>query len=525
MIFVSENIRVYVTDAPFYAKGDGKTNDRKAIQDALDFVYSKGGGTVVLSADKVFLSGGVILKDNVELHFEDGAELFQSSSQDDYVKPSEDGYIPYKPGYGHNISPDVKWSHLWYYNFPLIFAPEGTKNIKVTGNGTIRMMPDDEPSLIMKICPIGFYRVDGFLISDVHITDYHSYAMMPFTSKNGLIKNVKIDRWSHGNGDGICLMNCQNIRITGCTMHTGDDSVYIFSSYKDPRKSEWWSSDEPQASLNIEIDHNNLQSDHCKAFGMILWGIDCPDQSKIEVRNVYVHDNYFQTMGNWNYNPYTTKNGYPPVTHFRFENNTFDAIEPNFFETQITDMNFFHSSKQFINGGFENGGFVFWSDRKNSNPESVGVGYYEDDMPELEGGSQGKAYGYISHLDEGDAAIYQGLYISSSEPCCFWAKVQTSGATCRMFVRNLETGELIASKDFSNTEWEDIQLDFTVPESTNYHIGIERGKATKGWARIDNATLLGNCEAAFGYKRVGTDYQRPWKPLYYYNPELWKTTE
>jgi len=251
---------------------------------------------------------------------------------------------------------------------------------------------------------------------------------------------------------------------------------------------------------------------------MILWGIDCPNQSKVEVRNVYVHDNYFQTMGNWNYNPYTTRNGFPPVTKFRFENNIIDAIEPNFFETQITDMNYFHSSKQFLNGGFENGGFVFWSDRKNKNPDSVGVGYDE-------AGQQDCAYGYIAHLDEGDAAIYQGLYISSAEPCCFWAKLQTSGCKCRMFVRDLDTGELVAYKNFQNTEWEDVQLDFTVPKSTNYHIGIERGEATEGWARIDNATLLGNNEAAFGYKRVGTDYQRNWKPLYYYNPDLWKTEE
>lgn len=509
---------VYVTDAPYNAKGDGKTNDREAIQRAIDDVASQGGGTVILAKNRIFLSGGIILKDNVELHFEDGAELFQSSSQEHYIKPVNGEYVPYKPAYGHNISPDIKWSHLWYYNFPFIFAPEGTKNIKVTGKGTVRMMPDDMPELIMKICPIGFYRVDGFEISDIHITDYHSYAMMPFTSRNGLIKNVKIDKWSHGNGDGICLMNCQDIRITGCEMFTGDDSVYIFSSYKDPRKSDWWSSDEPEPSLNIEIDHNHLRSNHCKGFGMILWGIDCPDQSKVEVRNVYVHDNYFQTMGNWNYNPYTTRNGFPPVTKFRFENNIIDAIEPNFFETQITDMNYFHSSKQFLNGGFENGGFVFWSDRKNKNPDSVGVGYDE-------AGQQDCAYGYIAHLDEGDAAIYQGLYISSAEPCCFWAKLQTSGCKCRMFVRDLDTGELVAYKDFQNTEWEDVQLDFTVPKSTNYHIGIERGEATEGWARIDNATLLGNNEAAFGYKRVGTDYQRNWKPLYYYNPDLWKTEE
>ena len=166
---------------------------------------------------------------------------------------------------------------------------------------------------------------------------------MPFTCENGLFRNIKITDWSYGNGDGICMMNCRNMRVTGCDMYTGDDSVYIFSSYRDPRGSVWWNSNDPQPSENIEIDNNHLRSNHCKAFGMILWGIDCPDLEKVEVRNVYVHDNYFETMGNWLWNPYSDRGGYPPVTGVRFENNRIDGIESNFFETQISDMTGFRS--------------------------------------------------------------------------------------------------------------------------------------------------------------------------------------
>lgn len=504
-----------VSDAPFCAKADGVTNDRAAIQAAIDAAFENGGGTVVLDCGKTFLSGNLFLKNNVEIHFEDGAVLLQSSDPDDYVDFKDGSYTPKRPGYGHNLCPEIKWSHLWYYNYPLLFGAEGTHDFKITGKGTVCMMPDDEPEKIMKICPIGFYRACNFEISDITITNYHSYAMMPFTSKNGLIRNVTIEKWSYGNGDGICLMNCQNIRITGCTMHTGDDSVYIFSSYKDPRGGGWWSSDDPQPSLNIEVDHCDLSSNHCKAFGMILWGIDCPDQSKVEVRNVYVHDNHFQTLGNWNYNPYTSKIGYPPVTNVRFENNVIDAIEPNFFETQITDMNYFHSASFFKNGDFADK-LCFWSYLPDADRITIGKDVFGEDE---------KNFASLQAVENGKTALYQGLYVRKEAPCCFWAKVKTDGGKWQMFVRDLETQQTVCTKAFCNTGWEDLQMDFTVPFSGNYHIGIENIDNRDGLAQITNAVLLGNNEAAFGYVRVGTDPQRNWKPLYFFDPDLWKTEE
>ncbi|MBR2731814.1 MAG: GNAT family N-acetyltransferase [Clostridia bacterium] len=498
------------------AAGDGRTDDRAAIQRAIDKVAAAGGGVAELSAGKKYRSGGLFLRSGVTLRFGDGAELIQNPDPDGYVKPEDGRLVPYRPDYGHNKYPDIKWSHLWYYNYPLVFAGEGVHDIRITGRGTIRMMDDAVPEKILKICPIGLYRVRNFEISGIEITDYHSYAMMPFTCENGLIKDVVIHHWSHGNGDGVCLMNCRNVRVHGCRMFTGDDAVYIFSSYRDPRGGGWWSSDAPQASENIEIDHNDLRTDHCKAFGMILWGIDCPELEKVEVRNVYVHDNHFQTMGNWLYNPYTTKTGCPPVTHVRFENNRIDAIEPNFFETQISDMNFFHSSRELHNGNFGDGR-VFWVLNQNRNADSVGIRRDSD--------TENGACGYLTHLDEGDAALYQGIFIRAGAPCALWARVRTSGVRCRLFVRALDSGALIASLDFDQKAWENKILRFTVPEDANYHVGIERGEATQGSAEIDELRLLGNCDAAFGCKFVGMDPCRDRKPLYFYNENLWRDGE
>ena len=488
---MEDRIKIRVTDAPFCAKGDGETNDRKAIQDAIDYIYSLGGGTVIFDADKTFFTAGIVINSGVTLFFEAGSVLLQSNNAADYVKPVGDGYEPYEIIFGHNYSEKIKWSHVWYKNYPFIFAPEGSHDFAVRGSGTLIMAQGNDTNALVKTCPVGFYRAHNFEICDILIKNYHGYAMMPFTCRNGLIKNVKISEWSYGNGDGICMMNCRDMRVTGCKMFTGDDSVYVFSSYKDPRASEWWSSDEPQASENIEIDHNELRSNHCKAFGMILWGIDCPDLEKIEVRNVYVHDNYFETMGNWNYNPYTTNTAPHPVTNVRFENNKIDGIEANFFETVITDMNHYRSSREFRNGEF-NDGKVFWSMKKNKNEASFSVEKNDEFN-----------CGCISHFEDGNAAVYQGLYIDKNLPCAFQAQVISSGAKCRMFARNLDTGELVSSLEFDNTEWDEFVMPLTVPESGNYHIGIENiDCAEGGFAKIKCARLLGNHEAAFGYNNV-----------------------
>ena len=484
---MSENA-VYVTDAPYNAVGDGVANDRKAIQKAIDDMHDAGGGKVIFPKDTLFSSGNIILRSNVELHFEDGALLKQNTDKYEYVRPVGEGkYEYYIPLYGRNFtSVNYKYGHTWYHNYPFIYAGEGTENVKITGNGTIEMTRGeyDNGDDTICVCPIGFYRVKNFVVSDITITKYCTYAMMPYTCNDGLIKNVKINKAEFGSGDGISLMNSQNIRITECELVTNDDGIYIFSSYNDPRGGTWWSSENPQPSMNIEIDHNKgtVTWTDTKALGFILWGAGCPDQSLVEVKNIYIHDNEFNTMGIWDNHPYDTETFTAPVKNIRFENNIIGTVQNNFKGIPISDIYGYDCMKEMRNGDFEKTGEAYWVTVKNDDDASAGAA--KDDV-----GQEGTWYGYIDKLDQGDAKLYQGIKLETNKPYVFRARVQSSGDTCRMFVRDQVTQEIIASKAFSNTSWEDVALTFEIPKTGNYQIGIERGNATKGWARIDSAEV------------------------------------
>ena len=69
--------------AKYGAKGDGVTKDTKAIQAAIDACTAKGGGIVTLSKG-IFLSGPIVLKDNVTLNLAAGTMLLGSPDHADY---------------------------------------------------------------------------------------------------------------------------------------------------------------------------------------------------------------------------------------------------------------------------------------------------------------------------------------------------------------------------------------------------------------------------------------------------------
>ena len=71
------------------ALGDGKNDDSRALQSAIDEAEKNGGGTVVLESGKTYYSSSVIMKKNVELHLQKGSVLKATSDINGYFRPCD----------------------------------------------------------------------------------------------------------------------------------------------------------------------------------------------------------------------------------------------------------------------------------------------------------------------------------------------------------------------------------------------------------------------------------------------------
>jgi polygalacturonase len=102
----------------FGAIGDGRFLNTKQLQNAIDACYNSGGGKVYFPEGN-YLTGTIVIKDQVILHLKKGARILGSTDIEDYRNLD-----PFTEGLGI----DVGWA--------LVVAVDA-KNIGVEGEGAI----------------------------------------------------------------------------------------------------------------------------------------------------------------------------------------------------------------------------------------------------------------------------------------------------------------------------------------------------------------------------------------------------
>jgi len=230
----SQRTRTNLFDVRSYgATGDGKVKDTAKIQTAVDDCAKSGGGTVYLSPG-IYLSGTVVLRDNVTFFLEAGATLLGSTDVADYSSQT-----------GPPLKGDANSKHLLFARDAANVTVCGTGRIDGQGrsfwvpSGRHSPAPDDawrdvatydwkpieRPSPMLE-----FFNCTNLRIEDVTLENAPGWTMRPIECDGVTIRGIKIRNPVIGpNTDGIDPTCCRNVFIADCDIATGDDAICLKS--------------------------------------------------------------------------------------------------------------------------------------------------------------------------------------------------------------------------------------------------------------------------------------------------------
>lgn len=225
-----------ITD--FGACGDGSTNDAPAIQKAVDTCTAAGGGRVVVPAGKVFLSGSIVLKSNVELYLESGALLKASGRAEDFNATRETAgkNLPGKKDVPSYVNCEYDGRPYFYF----IYA-KGAQHITISGTGCIdgndSVWRGDaskyhiEGKCYPRIPMLLLEEAAHLTICGVTLQNCGFWTVHMAGCNDVLIDSIRIlNSLEMANCDGIDPDHCKNVRIVNCHIECADDCIVLKSS-------------------------------------------------------------------------------------------------------------------------------------------------------------------------------------------------------------------------------------------------------------------------------------------------------
>lgn len=263
---------VTVDITKYGAIGDGTTLNTTAIQKAIDDCVQKGGGKVVVPAGK-YLTGTIVLKDNITLHLNKDALILGSTNVNDYQNMD-----PFMDGLGI----DVGWA--------LLVAVDA-KNIGIEGEGAIdgqgsklkaEQIRTDTRSESLRWGRRPFLlrvvRCEGVNVTGVTLSYAAAWTSHYFQCKKVRIEKVKVVSHGVAHNDGMDIDGCQDVVIKDCDIESGDDALCFKTTSS------------TMACRNIVVSGMRLKSGH----GAIKMGTE----SMAPFENIKISDCYIYNTNN-----------------------------------------------------------------------------------------------------------------------------------------------------------------------------------------------------------------------------------
>ena len=252
------------------AKADGVTLNTKSINDAIDACSKKGGGVVVIPTG-MWVTGPVVLKNNVNLHLQRNAVLQFTKDLHQYALveanweglPQMRNQSPLSATNVTNIAitglgiidgggdawrmvkkeklTETHWNKLLASGGVLSddkktwYPTEGSlKGSKLKNPGQIT--PDKNPAFYQEVKD--FLRPNLLLLTScnrvllegVTFQNSAAWCLHPLMSENIVVRNISVKNpWYAQNGDGIDLESCSKVLIENSVFDVGDDGICIKS--------------------------------------------------------------------------------------------------------------------------------------------------------------------------------------------------------------------------------------------------------------------------------------------------------
>jgi dienelactone hydrolase len=191
----------------FGATGDGTNMDTAAFQNALDTCAVSGGGEVMVPAGK-YLIGSVQMGNRTILRLQQDSVITGSSNVADYPMM------------------DIRWEGRWQPGRRALIYSANVDHTGIIGPGRI----EGDPGVAARQNPRGSVVLEPISCNDVRwegfsVTQGGNWATHPTYCTDVEITNINI----RGSRDGIDIDSCKNVRVEGCDIDTGDDSISIKS--------------------------------------------------------------------------------------------------------------------------------------------------------------------------------------------------------------------------------------------------------------------------------------------------------
>ena len=514
---------VSVLEERFGAKGDGFTNDTKAIQAAIDYVAAQGGGRVTVPGDdslysKRYIVTNLVIRTYVELNIGENAMLWQA---DDI------SYYDVLPRFGHNVSmTGVNWpANHSTGNMPMIYGYR-SHNFKLTGPGTIRMSDIESASEDgyfkfigdnvcigcvdrLHVTPIGITECDNFEVTDLKIIRSSATNVNVNENTRGYFGNLFINESKCTGADGLWPCGSDGMIFTRIILNNNDDGICLSSNYNDPRDVLWVYAfpGRDRGTHNVELSHSmfNCYTFTASAISFCTWGTDAPDLERQEVSGIHIFDTILEgrrSIGGWTDNPYYGKSpfdssetdDFSPVKDVYIHDCELKSplgISPLRITNCRNDVGF-KSPSDFEYGDFKRrpaernpGWRVGLSNWSFNNPDAVNqIQFYDVDCA------------CIKPDREGLSDLYQGLYLEKGKHVMKFS--YKAVGTFYAFIKDVN-GNYIARKAIDaakrgyvkGADWHECVLEFEVAEGDLFHAGVE----------VDYASTVAAYVTGFGMDR------------------------